>query len=128
MAEGITKFVESVWFKIICLSVGALFTLISSFGVYHLNKLDDIVRDLQSDKIELIDRINTIDSIREDDIDEVKLVMNQINTTLQSFIARTDASRFTSEDGLEVWREIAKIKQQIHQIEVNQEKEDRNNR
>lgn len=111
--QPIKRFVDSVWFKIISICLAGLFTITSGYGVYHLNKLDDIVRSVQRDKIELIDRINEIDNVREDDIKEVKKVMNEINVNLEAFIARTEASRFTADDGLEVWREIATIKQEI---------------
>ena len=130
MAEGLKKFLEGCWFKLSMAIIGGLFTIITTYGAYHLNKLDNIVREIQDDKIELIDRINEIDDIRENDITEVKVVMNEINTTLKTFIARTEASRFTSDDGLQVWQEISTIKQQVihmqKQIEQNQLNIDRN--
>lgn len=113
MAEGINNFMQSIWFKLICLLVAGLFTIVSGYGAYHLNRLDSIVRDMQNDKIELIDRINSIDGKRQGDIDSVKDTVNQINTTLQMFIAKSDANKFTSKEGLEIWREISTIKANI---------------
>lgn len=117
MGDSLKTFANSVWFKIVSLGLGFLFTLVTSYGVYHLNKLDSLVKEMQSDKIELIDRINTIDRTREANVKHVKVVMNDINTTLKTFIAKTDANKFTSKDGLEVWREISTIKQQIVNME-----------
>lgn len=113
MGEGIKKFAESSWMKVASLAAGFIFSIVLGYGIYNLEKLDSIVMDMQNDKIELIDRINTIDSTREDDIKQVKDQLSEINTTLKTFIAKTDASQFTSEHGLAVWREITTQKQQI---------------
>lgn len=117
MGEGIKRFAESSWMKVASLGVGFIFSIILGYGIYSLEKLDSIVMDMQKDKIELIDRINSIDSTREDDIKQVKDQLSEINTTLKSFIAKTDASQFTSEHGLAVWREITTQKQQILYIQ-----------
>lgn len=113
MPDPLRKIIDSIWLKLICVLFTGLFTLVSGYGIYHLNKLDSIVHEMQEDKVELIDRINTIDEIRENDIKEVKDLMNTINITLQKFIAKTESNRFTSEDGLQVWQEITRLKQNV---------------
>jgi len=113
MPEAWEKFINNAWLKLIAILVSVLFTIVTSYGIYHVQKLDATVRKIQQDKIELIDRINEIDKLRKDDISEVKEIMHKINISLTSFIAKTNADRFTSENGLEVWREISKLQQQV---------------
>ena len=64
MADGINKFFNGVWAKVIAILITGLFTVVSGYGVYHLNKLDDLVREIQADKIEMIQMINDIDDVR----------------------------------------------------------------
>lgn len=119
MPQSFEKLINSVWLKVISVLVGVVFTALISFGGYHLNKLDGIVTDMQNDKVELIDRIDEIDSLREHDIQEVKTTVNNINATLREYIARTDETRLTTNDALQIWRQIATIKAQI--IDMDEE-------
>lgn len=113
MPDAIEKFISKSWLKIIGILVSIIISITVTIGGYHLNKLDGIVKSMQEDKIELIDRIDRIDQEREEGISELKKTVNDINTTLREYIAKTDETRLTTEDALQIWQQIATIKAQI---------------
>lgn len=124
--QKVQKITESIWFKMSTFLFGLVITMASSWAIYNIDKLDTAIKTMQEDKIQLIDRIDFIDKSRQKDITEVKTLINQINTTLEKFIAKTEANDFSAREGLEVWKEIATVKQQI--ISMQKEIDGVNNR
>lgn len=99
--------------NIIAIILSAIVSITTTYGMYHIQKLDGVIQNIQKDKIEMIDKINDMDKDRKKELESVKNTLNDINVTLASFVARTEANRFTASEGLAVWREISTLKQQI---------------